>query len=302
MNSRVHFDHWMKTLRDKFGDTLTLDEIAQQCYDFSNQEARKIKGDYNDQSEANAISTMAVGTFIDSGRQVFTLGSGISQMFMATSLSNVKHEDVKPPYRTFWVTIPRGTITAKSGRGECDILGFYVVFGDEYTGDGTMIVAYGDNGMLRWYPLALENTTRYGIEETVKGAWRYSQPEGSDGAVVMTRIAFNLMLYLSQETAEVATERRSADTYDQRMKDIDTLSIPKRQKLITRLHKKRLCRDHTVGASIDRVTGGVSSHWVRGHWHTYLCGKGRKDRRLQWVMPYQKGDGEERQGKREYAL
>ena len=38
-------------------------------------------------------------------------------------------------------------------------------------------------------------------------------------------------------------------------------------------------------SSNTRTTTHVRPHWRKGHWHTTLCGTGRKERRLKWFQP-----------------
>ena len=38
-------------------------------------------------------------------------------------------------------------------------------------------------------------------------------------------------------------------------------------------------------SSNRRTTTRVRPHWRKGHWHTTLCGTGRKERRLKWFQP-----------------
>ncbi|MFZ9658661.1 MAG: hypothetical protein ACO29Z_08285 [Crocinitomicaceae bacterium] len=40
----------------------------------------------------------------------------------------------------------------------------------------------------------------------------------------------------------------------------------------------------------ERASGAIRAHWRRGHWHSYLVNKGKKDRIVKWVKPvYVKG-------------
>ena len=128
--------------------------------------------------------------------------------------------------------------------------------------------------------------------------------ESNRSIMKAARIAFNLMLYLAQDTAEIESETRSADTYDRRIQESLHLRPSKKDKLVTKLSKKRLCRIRHVAPTIEQSRkGDIARHWVRGHWHTYLYGKDRDVRKMKWIMPYEKNkDNEERKGVREYQV
>lgn len=41
--------------------------------------------------------------------------------------------------------------------------------------------------------------------------------------------------------------------------------------------------------NIDRLASRQRAHIVRGHFHTFLTGKGRTEAKVSWIMPYWKG-------------
>jgi hypothetical protein len=52
-------------------------------------------------------------------------------------------------------------------------------------------------------------------------------------------------------------------------------------------------KEPQIIASKTLAGSAHAAHWVAGHWHTFLIGKGRLEPRLQWVQPYKTGNKEE---------
>jgi len=187
--------------------------------------------------------------------------------------------------------------------------------------DGVIIVVWGagggkGEGYQLWAPLAYgllkEGDT---IESCITG--RKVGIGSAVGAVTASsaivkikkavRIAFNLMLYLNSDGAEEVKDDilyARAAKVDRRYQEARNLSQSKQRKLVTKLSKKKQCRVRYIAPTIEAsMTGTIARHWVRGHWHTYLVGKGRSERLLKWVMPYEKCvDKESRTDTREYTV
>ncbi len=103
------------------------------------------------------------------------------------------------------------------------------------------------------------------------------------------RYVINVLMYLSAVNAEVKfVNSKSLRTHG---KAKDTIKGVKRysvgEKLGVRLKK---FRNHVVRYETDREESGGTHkspimHIRRAHYHTYLVGKGRKDRRVKWLPP-----------------
>lgn len=47
----------------------------------------------------------------------------------------------------------------------------------------------------------------------------------------------------------------------------------------------RVQRESTLSEDGNTPRGSCRPHWRRGHWHTVVCGKGRKERKASWFRP-----------------
>lgn len=296
---RNHYNSFLKKLTDfntEYVDEELVREFCRQCWsDWYGSE------DFN--KHTTALECGVVDNFIYYGKQVFELGPAMTRMLSETSLDNVKRGDVNPPYQSFWVSIPKGVIemdTDIPGVKE-DITGFYL---SSY-GDNFHVLICGAMEYLRWVPLDLEGKGKdLNIEEVVQLHGVEDDSPSLEQSLFAVRVAINLMLYLAQENAEMYIDSSGSKMYKERARRQSYRSESKKKKFVTEITNKNICRRHVVAKSIENSNQGTTCrHWVRGHWHTYLHGKGKTERKLKWVMPYERNkDNAPRKGDRVYNV
>ena len=329
--TRTHFDYFIENMDPDMRAPLpVMSEICLEIFRAHIQEELQFSPEEevpNNHLTASKVLFGMIGQFIRCGRQVFSLGPAMTEMLAETSTDNIKKEDIHFPYDNFWVSFPPGTMTISDaevtegsythGDVQTDAWGMYVA----NLLDGVIIVVWGagggkGEGYQLWAPLAYgllkEGDT---IESCITG--RKVGIGSAVGAVTASsaivkikkavRIAFNLMLYLNSDGAEEVKDDilyARAAKVDRRYQEARHLSVSKQRKIVTKLSKKKQCRVRYIAPTIETsMTGTIARHWVRGHWHTYLVGKGRSKRLLKWVMPYEKCmDKESRTDTREYTV
>ena len=121
------------------------------------------------------------------------------------------------------------------------------------------------------------------------------------------RVSINLILYLNhagdKKTCPIQTKRKKKREW--LLEGSDKMSPAKRAKAVLKATPISPANYYFVGDMNEQAGSSVemTKHWVRGHWHTYRVGKGRKEAILKWVQPYQKGSVENKgQGTREYKV
>ena len=313
---RIHFEKWRRDLATTYRvpdvPLSKLQDFAETVLD----DIQETGPPYSEQDKTTAAMYRTMSGFILSGRQVFNLGRGLCDMFKRTDLSNVIAADVRLPYDSVYIALPQGTLTLTDRDvGPLDVWGIYC----SVLGKGIMPLLWaeipeeraaktGETGSVRWLPLDTQNIDEEGgLEQTITHMVRSLDDGEKATCMAAFRIAINLALYLASLDAETEQDEisfRQAADVEKRGAEIPSMKQSKREKLLTRLARKQSCRVHNVAPTLEASISKreVGKHWVRGHWHTYLCGKGKKNRILKWIMPHQRGSGKEREGVREYRV
>tara|TARA_R100000655_G_scaffold85285_1_gene124962 strand:- start:43406 stop:44479 length:1074 start_codon:yes stop_codon:yes gene_type:complete len=267
------------------------------------------------------------------GRNAFVLSDQMCDMFEKTDLHNVKAEHVKLPYKAFYISLPVGRYKIWGGEDTewHDAWGIYLRKGCSWEdpkflvlsvagGPNEKSISFGDDAMT-WIGLDLEQIEQQQrtLEELVEDKynahdvlrpWRdpnnvmstsdedfakFLDMNQTDLLLKATRIAINLILYLSHEG-----EHKPCEVQERRLKkrawllsDMDKMSPAKQLKASTKATLISNSTFHLIGDPHAKAEPAeVTKHWVRGHWHTYRVGKGRTGRVLKWVQPHQRGTKE----------
>jgi len=250
----------------------------------------------------------------DVGSPVYVVGPRLQSMFTRTKLDSARQEDFRLPYSTVYLALPECELTVWGGSARHRLIGafvhrssFQVLADDGSSSEGLYIILAGEDhsppgefgdDALRTMPIRLDLPIEGQIGR--KSFYDASHPDDDDRQLdreamsLAVRIIINALLYIttglpSEETAE--SKKRLA----------------KRQKLLRRTGKKAK-KAHSIAGKLSPVSvvwlgrsveqtahqGGTHEsprqHWVTGHWHTYLYGPGRTERRLKWVQPFLRGD------------
>ncbi|NOZ85726.1 MAG: hypothetical protein GXP49_05610 [Deltaproteobacteria bacterium] len=113
------------------------------------------------------------------------------------------------------------------------------------------------------------------------------------------RIMLNTFLYMSSKDATIRRKFWEDKALKKKLRKVGRAS--RRQELEMRLNMRS---SHYIyigngdekmaerNVNINRESGEVRRHVVRGHWHTYWVGKGRANSERKWIRPYWRGAGE----------
>jgi len=292
MKPKIHFEGWRKHHQVKS----SLHDIYIHCENILESEKyKKLAPSNPDYGEILTINN--ISNFIVSGRQVFSLGEKMVSMFLATSVNNISPEDLRSPYEFFWVSIPPGIVDNNDDKAA--IYGMYI----HNVGDGFYITAQGE---IKTYAFSFyfDHYAKIMLQKKLESHLQLTK-EYDPISVRFLRIAFNLMMYLQSVKSEVAADKESlnrAAKVDKLEEDLPLLSSSKQDKIITKIASKQVCRIRHVGPTLEATHKTIGHHWVRGHWHTYLCGARKKKRKILWVMPYEKGIEHEQDPIRVYRV
>lgn len=141
--SRIHYERARKRIEKNEGKKLTPSDLLHyhcKCAQYEGNKA--FREGVSPQTSLGFNFHYMLSSFSEYGRQCFELGPKLAQMFKDVDLSNVKAKHIRMPYKTFWLTIPEGTLSLWAGKrtGFHDIWGFYVSRQENGT---LMCIAYG---------------------------------------------------------------------------------------------------------------------------------------------------------------
>lgn len=241
------------------------------------------------------------------GRQCFQIGSALTEMFKATNSESVILDDLKLPYSCFAIQVPEGKLSYENNGEVFPIFELYVW--RHRAGKCLSVICVADRMKSGGRYMMHHNliTIKEGatIGEVIRNSDSIFKGEQVNNLKhEIFNVVFNLVCYLNQDSAEIARTDNQASVFDKRMRKYRHLSPSKKNKLVTELLGKGACRSIKVATSLEESHKGTTCrHWVRGHWHTFLYGKGKKKRKLKWVMPYERNkDNESREGARVYSV
>jgi len=107
--------------------------------------------------------------------------------------------------------------------------------------------------------------------------------------VKMGKIAMNLLVYLNHglKTKEIQTRGDSApikhhlETYEK------ATSKARKKNASEQATRLSIANVHSLDHGVQGLRAMKATDiYVRGHWHTYWIGKGRKERTLKWIQPH----------------
>jgi len=249
----------------------------------------------------------------DLGAPVYVIGPRLRAMFERTNLGAVREEDFHLPYSTLYLALPECELTVWGGKARHRLIGafvhranFQVLADDGTTSEGLYLILVGEDlsppgdfgdDALRTMPIRLDVPIEPQIGR--KSFYNASHPDDDnllldrESMSLAVRVVVNALMYLGAEMPSEETEESK-----QRLK--------KRKRLMGRTGKKA-GKSHRIAARTSPLSvvwlgrdaetaaqGGThespQEHWVKGHWHPYWYGPGRKLRRVNWVKPFLRGD------------
>jgi len=118
--------------------------------------------------------------------------------------------------------------------------------------------------------------------------WEYQNGDNLDAESTATltaveRIVKNVILIYNYQKNLITTVKPAATGtgFGQKREHVGRSPLP-----TTLLGQNFLIRrPSTTSQSSGAATTTKRPHWRKGHWHTTLCGTGRKERRLKWFQP-----------------
>ena len=266
--------------------------------------------------DENDLRYLALHIFFRAhGGQVFVVGSRLQDMFLNTSMAGVAWEDVKLPYEAFYIHLPGSRIYSRLRSEEDRIDGMFVVQkGQKMTVCATMgdYVGYDQYGPgFQFYNVDMKreiDDREVSFETVCLPDDENSMRESCmDAQVSMNRIVVNLCLYLDSVDPSF---RVIVDRHTRRSLERLNASLERATNETTRESIRRTISDvgpdYTVTVIAEEIeedyqrylenTGtGVTPrlHWVRGHWKMQSYGRLGAMRKKIWIMPYQRGEGDE---------
>jgi hypothetical protein len=252
---------------------------------------------------------------------VFELPGELSEMMSRTDLEGVTSEELKTPYRSFFIATPDSQVQLLGVNGDAlvPLKGIYVTDLGMRGGKRVLVLClWGGQERIQdniedastWVRVSLEpgddlESHLQGIFQNRERAVVEIPTEDRDQTLEIQtealtagcRIALNLAMYLASDRAELEV-REPAGTAKLRAKVAKTKSPKTRAKLQEMLRKQESHRVTVVGKSLAAQykavkaavsRSGLTPHWVRGHYRTYWTGAGRKTKARRWVMPFPRG-------------
>ena len=268
--------------------------------------------------DIEAMNLSHAHVWIDAGKQVFAVGPALREMFVNTGLEKVPRRAIALPYTSFAVALPACPWRLWSqSQGWHEVRWAWVVQaspsmfsvmmiaphegrpGEFSSGVWSMDLdeVYGSGGDLESYlsvRMAESFRAKQGVPSSV-------QVEVSETHILFLRVLVNLLLYLQSNGADLVKDE-SFLAQIARAKQIEIEKKRTRKpKLIRRLERESSKLSGAtvtwLGRRIEREAArqavsepgsrrAMRRHWVRGHWKWPAR---KTDRKLTWVMPYERG-------------
>ncbi|MDB4278276.1 hypothetical protein N9917_01600 [Deltaproteobacteria bacterium] len=301
-------------------------------------------------NKALTLSFMLLAEYRQYGQQTFVVGPHLQQMFERTSLEGVPGEMLKMPFPCLYVALPECDWEIWGGvTGWHKVTGLLVRY-DEPSNSFTLFIWGAENENARtvgddasfWLNLDMNEAEEMGldVETYLLTVMNDRERESSDDhddvrveerqrrevydkiedtAINVSRVVFNLLIYLQSQTPERTPSQKHKDQHKER-KDIERqlgrIKNPNKRKTKVKHLRRRLeqLSDATVtwiGESIERTVmrGGIRHpgrkqirHWVRGHWWPRLNNtEAIKRWGIRWKQPFEKNkDSKESEPSRHY--
>lgn len=274
--------------------------------------------------EAYRLSSIeAYINFLDGGRNIFDFSGQLLEMLQQTDVKEIKFQDIKLPYESFYVSF----------------LDFEITFRDKYLLDGAFIRyhTYEDDPFAKytiWVELCgydkekIENKSEFGLQNkdliflsssltcendnsTIEDALEYQrrimkdelnerhldvQLEEYKLLIDHLKLVVNSLLYLSIPDPDLTdilgnpTERNKKSETPKQIKEQSFQN----QKLDEKLRHVKLV-GYKIKKRRDYKTGKkIRAHWRRGHWRNQKYGTvGNEAKKLIWIQPTIVGDGDD---------
>lgn len=219
------------------------------------------------------------------GRPRYVLSSTLASLLVSTKAPRVNDDNFKTPYDVFVVEVP-GEWSSMFGFGPLQVLCARTT--SDHDGDGMVVVAMrkhnqaqpppGDNNV---YVASMSgerelDETKLGINSVVRGTSAAPFTEA-------IRYLVNATLFVTahQECSIVRAGKNSP-----RGSVIHDVRPPQNVSVTSsfRRHAQNLVANRRITERKEALM-----HIVRGHWKNQPTGKGRIDRSMIWVQPYQRG-------------
>jgi len=250
--------------------------------------------------------------FWQSGKNIFQLTEGITQLLSNTEVGAITLDMVNLPFETIYLAFP-GTMCPKGMDGE-NLLGLYIQLSnktDKPEAEKYLTLKFmhaykhlKEQGQIdQQFTALLGGEVTFGFnkksnvfDQIVEQMQQSDMPIEKDHFLKIIEIVLNTMMYLStekpdtqyikkQKTQESANKNKKKNKFKL---DVDHFIIGSKIKIDNKIPKIVYVGDIQSHEALDKS----KSWFVRGHWRQQPYGPGMSLRKTIWIEPYIKGDGE----------
>jgi len=312
---KLHYEHCLP--QPHIADLVEFGVLAIKSTGLSFDEASISKRYYDvfGMMQSQSVILEAMARYQLAGQQAFIVGPGMRTAFQNTMLDGISHRDLRLPYDAFYICLPDCDWMIWGGPTEWHVVtGMYVarspgsidvaIWGPE----NEKSTSLGDDAQawIRLDSLEGDASLEYVLTQVLGGGPVDSgltvplDDDNQQAAIVnAVRVAINLCLYLQSEAAQTTTT-----TPAQRRAPLEAELRRKKNPGKAKVIERRLAQLSTstvtrIGGSYEQQlssalrnrvnSDGTRQHIVRGHWHTYLTGRGRAVPIRKWVLPFVRG-------------
>lgn len=233
--------------------------------------------------------------FYFEGKPVFSISEGLLPLLYQTDLGTISAEQVKLPFDSIYMTFPYGEVKTIINDVKFIVEGVYLTN-----------LLYNYRKELGMYFILVTNSEK-DKEQIIHSKTRFSVPliKGREIQLLILE-KFKENNLIGKELEKVINLLINSILYINSDKAIINKIPPKPQKRRKRPTKQSGIPHHVLGKSIvidhsvTELVGDNKSNnnrhtkqwWVRGHWRNQAYGNKLKERKLIWIQPYLKGEGD----------
>lgn len=246
-----------------------------------------------------AVRTHMVASWLQYSFPAFSVTADLLSAFILTDPTNLSLDDIKPPFDTFVINLPRNFWFVDDQMATSLWYHHYKSRGEVY-----LHVEVGTPRNLRVYERipsfwnddveSVEDWLNFGVGE-IQSVEQVEQTEYDKRLMRAARnILVNLSLYVAEHGRGIRKQsvqhhkKARQRTLTCSLPCVDTWIVGREIKLDQHLiSAAKNCSGDDVA---NRAAWQISKRFVvRGHWRDQACGPGRQMRRRMWIQPYWKG-------------